>query len=45
MLGAVPGHMGFATLKAVLEAGKNAVDISFFAEDAFALDALAREKG
>jgi len=45
VLGAVPGHMGFATLKAILEAGKNAVDISFFAEDAFELDALAREKG
>lgn len=45
VLGAVPGHMGFATLRAVLEAGKNAVDISFFAEDAFALDALARDRG
>ena len=45
VLGAVPGHMGFATLKAVLEAGKNAVDISFFAEDAFALDGLAKERG
>lgn len=45
VLGAVPGHMGFATLKAVLGAGKNVVDISFFAEDAFELDALAREKG
>ena len=45
VLGAVPGHMGFATLRAVLEAGKNVVDISFFAEDAFALDQLARDKG
>lgn len=45
VLGAVPGHMGFATLRAILEAGKNAVDISFFAEDAFALDALARDQG
>jgi lysine 6-dehydrogenase len=40
---AVPGHMGFATLESVIRAGKNVVDISFFPEDAFALDALARE--
>jgi lysine 6-dehydrogenase len=45
VLGAVPGSMGFRTLQRVLEAGKNAVDISFFAEDAFELDGLAREKG
>jgi saccharopine dehydrogenase-like NADP-dependent oxidoreductase len=42
---AVPGSMGFNTLKAILEAGKNVVDISFFGEDAFELDALAKEKG
>ncbi len=42
VVGAVPGSMGFATLKAVLEAGKNAVDISFFPEDAFRLDSPAR---
>jgi lysine 6-dehydrogenase len=41
---AVPGFMGFETLKAVLNAGKNVVDISFFPEDALPLDALAREK-
>ncbi len=38
---AVPGHMGFNTLKTVIESGKNVVDISFFAEDAFDLDELA----
>lgn len=38
---AVPGFMGFNTLKTVIENGKNVVDISFFAEDAFELDALA----
>jgi len=43
VVGAVPGHMGFATAKAVIEAGKNMVDISFFAEDPFELDKLARE--
>lgn len=38
---AVPGHMGFKTLQTVIENGKNVVDISFFAEDAFTLDDLA----
>ena len=41
---AVPGFMGFKTLKGVIEAGKNIVDISFFPEDALQLDALAKEK-
>jgi lysine 6-dehydrogenase len=44
VVGAVPGHMGFATLRRVLECAKPVVDISFFPEDPFALDALAREK-
>lgn len=38
---AVPGFMGFETLKAVIEAGKNVVDISFFPEDALQLHKLA----
>lgn len=42
---AVPGFMGFRTLKAVIEAGKHAVDISFFPEDPLELDTLARQKG
>jgi lysine 6-dehydrogenase len=41
---AVPGFMGYHTLEAVIKAGKNVVDISFFPEDALALDALAKEK-
>lgn len=41
---AVPGFMGYATLEAVIKAGMNVVDISFFPEDALALDALAKEK-
>ncbi len=45
VVGAVPGFMGFQTLKTVIEAGKNCVDISFFDEDLFLLDELAREKG
>ena len=45
VIGAVPGFMGFAALQAIIEAGKNVVDISFFGEDPFALDALARDHG
>lgn len=41
---AVPGNMGFHTLKIIIEEGKNVVDISFFPEDAFELDKLAKEK-
>lgn len=41
---AVPGFMGFETLKHVIEAGKNVADISFFPEDALELDALAKQK-
>ncbi len=42
---AVPGFMGYKTLEAVINAGKNAVDISFFPEDALQLNELAIEKG
>lgn len=45
VLVAVPGFMGFETVRAVIETGKNIVDISFFPEDALALDALAKSKG
>ena len=41
---AVPGFLGFQTLKAIIEAGVNVVDISFFPENAFELDALAKTK-
>ncbi len=40
---AVPGFMGFKTLKAIIEAGKNTVDISFFSENPFELDSLAKK--
>lgn len=43
VIGAVPGFMGFRTAKTVIEAGKNMVDISFFPEDAFELDELAKK--
>lgn len=45
VVGAVPGFMGFNVAKTVIEAGKNMVDISFFPEDSFLLDELAKEKG
>jgi saccharopine dehydrogenase-like NADP-dependent oxidoreductase len=41
---AVPGFMGYRTLEAVINAGKDVVDISFFPEDALQLDALAKKK-
>jgi len=44
IVGAVPGFMGFNTVKTVIEEGKNMVDISFFPEDPFLLDELAKKK-
>lgn len=44
VVNAVPGFMGFETTKTVIESGKNSVDISFFPEDCFELDELARKK-
>ncbi|MCS7274419.1 MAG: saccharopine dehydrogenase NADP-binding domain-containing protein [Candidatus Bipolaricaulota bacterium] len=44
-IGALPGFLGFQTLKTVIECEKNIIDISFFAEDPFELDALATQKG
>jgi saccharopine dehydrogenase-like NADP-dependent oxidoreductase len=41
---AVPGFMGFDTLKAVINCGKNVADISFFPEDVLQLDNLAKRK-
>jgi len=41
---AVPGFMGFHTLEAVINAGKNVVDISFFPENALQLDKLAKDR-
>jgi saccharopine dehydrogenase-like NADP-dependent oxidoreductase len=41
---AVPGFMGYDTLQTVISCGKSVADISFFAEDALALNSLAREK-
>ena len=42
---AVPGFMGYKTLEASINCGKNIVDISFFPEDVLQLDQLAKQKG
>ncbi len=44
VISAVPGFMGFETLRRVIESGKDIVDISFFGEDPFELDELAKTK-
>jgi saccharopine dehydrogenase-like NADP-dependent oxidoreductase len=41
---AVPGFLGFETLKSCIEAKKNVVDISFFPENSLELTTLAKEK-
>jgi lysine 6-dehydrogenase len=43
VVGAVPGFMGFTTLQSVIEAKKDVVDISFFPEDPFELNVLAKK--
>jgi saccharopine dehydrogenase-like NADP-dependent oxidoreductase len=45
VVSAVPGHLGFQTLKAIIEERKTVVDIAFFPEDLFELDSLAQELG
>lgn len=42
VVSAVPGFLGFRVLKSLIEIGKNVVDISFFPENAFELDSLAK---
>jgi len=44
-VGALPSVIGLRTLRAVIEAGRSCVDISFMPEDALELDGLARERG
>ena len=43
VINAVPGFMGYATEKAILQAGKNCASIAFYEEDPFTLDELAKE--
>jgi saccharopine dehydrogenase-like NADP-dependent oxidoreductase len=43
VLCAVPGFLGYNTLKAIIEGKKNVIDISFFPEDSLSLSKLAIE--
>lgn len=43
VIGAVPGFMGFNLFKTVIGAGKHICDISFFDEDPFVLNDLAKQ--
>ena len=45
VINAVPGFLGFQTLRAVIEAKKSVIDIAFFSEDPFLLDELAQKNG
>ena len=45
VISAVPGFLGYRTLEAIIDAGKNVVDIAFFPEDPFGLDEAAKAKG
>jgi saccharopine dehydrogenase-like NADP-dependent oxidoreductase len=45
VLEALPGKLGHRTLRTVIESGRDVVSISFFPEDPFDLDDLARERG
>lgn len=45
VLGALPSRFGFEALKAVIRTGKPYCDITFMPEDAWHLDALAKESG
>ena len=42
VISAVPGFMGYETLRKIIESGKDAADISFFEEDPFKLNHLAK---
>ena len=43
VINAVPGFLGFETLKRIIEAGMNVIDIAFFPENSLELDALAKK--
>lgn len=45
VVSAVPGYLGFQTLKLIIEEAKNVIDIAFFPEDLFELEELAQSKG
>jgi len=43
VINAVPGFLGFETLKSTIEADMNVIDIAFFPENSLELDALAKK--
>ncbi|MBU0558321.1 MAG: saccharopine dehydrogenase NADP-binding domain-containing protein, partial [Bacteroidetes bacterium] len=43
VVNAVPGGLGFLSLKNIISSGKNVVDIAFYEQDPFLLDELASE--
>jgi lysine 6-dehydrogenase len=45
VIGALPGALGFAVLRSVIEAGRDYCDISFMPEDPMTLDEFARDQG
>lgn len=45
VVGALPARLGYAAMRAAIEAGKDMVDVSFSAEDPLALDSEARAAG
>ncbi len=45
VVNAVPGFMGYKTLKTIIGSGRNVVDIAFFPEDSAPLHRLAKEMG
>jgi lysine 6-dehydrogenase len=45
VINAVPGFMGFETIRSVIESRKPVVDIAFYPEDMFELSELAIQKG
>ena len=45
VIGSIPQNVGYTMLERVIRAGKNIVDISYFLEDPFGLDELAKAMG
>lgn len=45
VINAVPGFLGYETLKSIIEARKNVIDIAFFPENSLELDELAKTYG
>jgi lysine 6-dehydrogenase len=45
VVGTLPGFLGFRSIRASIEAGKDVVDLSYFPEDAYELDEMAKARG